>query len=229
MRKLSIILPTLRYSNAIDCIASIEANSYTDYEVIIVSTDDIITFLKGSGINLSRCKFVKDDKCNGTTYAINKGLKVAEGEYIVTLSDDCRVCSHWDDHMTEALDMYPKTDVVLGNFRVFDKTGEMPHIGYFQRLFSMFPILSRQSLNKLGCYYAEEYKAFYSDPDLGIRVSLEPGGLIYNSENSFIYHPYNPDNLHINNKNKYFEKDEETFKNKWKCLGEFKGCEVISE
>ena len=170
MPKISIILPTLRTTNALDCIHSIEVNSYTNYEIIIVSSQDVITYLRGSNCNLSTIKFVTDFKQIGTTYAINLGLKVASGEYIVTLSDDSRPCPHWDDHMIKFLEAQPKDHIVLGNFRVFDSTGEMPAIGYYGRQFSMFPILSKENLDILGTYFSEDFNAFYSDPDLGMRV-----------------------------------------------------------
>ena len=217
--KLSIILPSLRINNLDKCIDSILVNSYTKPEIILVGTQEILNS------QWENCIEVEDNKCIGTTYAIQKGLERAIGEYVVTLSDDCRVAPHWDDHMIKQLDIC-ENKLVLGNFRVFDHTGEMPRIGYYGRQFSMFPIMRREQLKSFGDYYSQEFKAFYSDPDLGMRLH-EAKGQIINCSTAFIYHVYNPDAIMENNKQRYWKKDEETFIKKWGHLGDFKGCEEI--
>jgi glycosyltransferase involved in cell wall biosynthesis len=218
--KLSIILPSLRLENARKCINSIFCNSVLDFELIVIGTQNVI------GHIFEANKLILDDKCIGTTYAIQKGLEQSSGEYIVTLSDDALVCPYWDEHMINFLESFPKDKIVVGNFRVYDHTGEMPVLGYYNRPFSMFPIIRKIDIDKLGCYYSQEFNAFYSDPDLGIRIA-EANGTIITCKTAFIYHLYNPDQLHLDNKSKYWEHDEEVFKNKWQHLGAFKGCEVI--
>jgi glycosyltransferase involved in cell wall biosynthesis len=225
--KLSIILPSLREDNLSKCLKSIYSGSHTDYEIIVVGKFEPL-FLLGGWWNQQDLdiKFIEDDKCIGTTYAIQKGLEESSGEYVVALSDDALVCPHWDDYMIEFLESFPKDKIVVGNFRVYNKNGEANKIGYYGRQFSMFPIMRKSDIEKLGCYYSTEFNAFYSDPDLGIRVA-EANGIIATYNSSFIYHPYNPDQLHLDNKSKYWQHDEDVFKKKWSHLGEFKGCEVI--
>jgi glycosyltransferase involved in cell wall biosynthesis len=218
--KLSIILPSLRLENARKCVNSIFTNSITEFELIVVGNKNVI------GHVFEADKLILDDKCIGTTYAIQKGLEQAEGEFIVTLSDDALVAPKWDIHMITYLESLPKDKVVLGNFRVYDHTGEMPRIGYYGKQFSMFPILRKSDINKLGCYYSQEFNAFYSDPDLGVRVA-EANGIVANCSSAFIYHIFNPDDNWLKSKSLYWEHDEEVFKKKWKHLGEFRGCEVI--
>lgn len=226
--KLSIILPSLREKNLNKCLKSIYANSFTEYEVIVVGKFEHL-FLLGGWWNLTdmEIKFIEDDRCIGTTYAIQKGLEQSSGEYIITLSDDAMVCPYWDYHMIRYLESFPKDKIILGNFRVYDHTGEMPKIGYYGKQFSMFPIIKKSDIDKLGCYYSTEFNAFYSDPDLGLRLALEPNGIIVNCQTAFIYHIFNPDPQWLKSKSLYWDKDEELFKNKWKILGKFKGCEVI--
>ena len=220
--KTSIIIPTLRFQNAIDCINSIKLNTFCDYEIIVITSEEL--FYKFIGIPKSFV--IQDNKCIGTTYAIGLGLAEATGDYVICLSDDCLVCPYWLDHMVYFLEKQPKEKIVVGNFRVFDSTGEMGTIGYYGRPFSMFPIISRKNLDKLGCYYSKEFNAYYSDPDLGMRVY--ENGFVKTCQTAFIYHPYNPDLLHLKNKNKYFKQDEETFIKKWGHLGVFNGCENIN-
>lgn len=225
MKTLSIILPTLRQENAINCLNAIKANSYSNYEIIVVSRRNLLYYLNCQNYSTIN---VLDNTCCGTTYAIGLGLKHATGKYIVTLSDDCRVSPHWDDHMINFLDSFEPTDeILLGNFRVYDSSGEMPAIGYYGRQFSMFPIIRRENIDALGCYFSQDFNAYYSDPDLGMRI--HEVGKIVTCKTAFIYHPYNPDELHLDNKRRYFKKDEEAFIKKWGHLGEFKGCEIIKD
>lgn len=220
--KLSIIVPSQRIENMSKCNDAIKAGTFCDYEVILVSSKlhyrDEETIEKR--IN------VFDDKCTGTTYAIQKGLEEASGDYIVALSDDALVCPHWADHMINFLEKQPKDKILLGNFRVFDHTGEMGTIGYYGHPFSMFPIMRRADIEKVGGYFSTEFNAYYSDPDLGLRVATA-NGVCVTCPTAFIYHVYNPDQLHLDNKSKYWAKDEETFKKKWASLGAFTGCQKL--
>lgn len=221
--KLSIIIPTLRLYNFSKLLTNIELNSNIDTEIIVVTNEEIKNLYTGH-TNTS-LHFVIDDKQIGTTYAIGQGLNATTGNYILTLSDDCLIAPNAFEYMLNALEKH-KNDLVIGNFNVYDRTGFLPKIGYYGRQFSPFPILSRKNLERLKTYYSTEYNAFYSDPDLGVRL-VEMGGFIVNVPIALIYHPYNPDELHKNNKSKYFQRDEDIFVNKWKHLGEFKGCEKI--
>lgn len=220
--KLSIILPSLRLENARKCINSIFCNSVLDFELIIIGNTEVLNSI------FEEDKLILDDKCIGTTYAIQKGLEQSSGEYIVTLSDDALVCPYWDEHMINFLETFPKDKIVVGNFRVYNKNGEANKIGYYGKQFSMFPIIRSSDIKKLGCYYSTEFNSYYSDPDLGIRIS-EANGIIANCKSAFIYHKFNPDNIYNLNKERYWEHDEKVFKNKWNHLGEFKGCEIINE
>jgi GT2 family glycosyltransferase len=225
--KLSIILPSLREDNLSKCLLSIYAGSYTDYEVIVIGKFDALfkfgNWWEETKLNI---KFIEDDKCIGTTYAIQKGLEEASGEYIVTLSDDARVCPYWDKHMINFLESLQQKKIIVGNFRVFDHTGEMPNIGYYGKQFSMFPIMRRSDIDKLGIYYSTEFNAYYSDPDLGIRIN-QANGIIATCPIAFIYHIFNDDTIYAQNKIRYWFDDEKKFKTKWKHLGEWKGCEII--
>jgi glycosyltransferase involved in cell wall biosynthesis len=223
MTKLSIILPSLRFNNLFHCIQSIQINTSLPYEILIITSPDIATAIKMD--TNSNVRVFIDEKCTGPVAAINQAVTEITGDYVVSLSDDCRVCPGWDKHMINFLQSQDNNCVILGNFRVYDSSGEMPSIGYYGRQFSMFPIISKKHLDILSTYYSPEYNAFYSDPDLGMRV-YEIGKVV-TCPTAFIYHPYNPDELHKINKTQYFQSDEKIFINKWSHLGTFRGCEKV--
>lgn len=230
MVKLSILIPSLRPKKLATLIHTIRQNTFVMYEIICIVKNKKYFFADEEGNNFEhRIHVIEDLYLTGTTMAIRQGLEHASGEFVVTLSDDCEVQPYWADYMIKEMEEESKLNPdisLIGNFVVYDKTGTMPHIGYFGRQFSMFPIIKQSDIMKIGGYFSTEFNAFYSDPDLGVRLA-EHGGKIINSNRATIFHPYNPDSLHLYNKSEYFQKDEEIFKKKWNHLGEFKGCEVI--
>ena len=225
--KLSIILPSVKSKELYKCIQSIVQNTTINYELFIISDYRIISNLDfkqyiGQSFN---GEIIEDVFLDGPVGAINQALPYAKGEYIVTLSDDCLVTPNWASNMISFLEkLYFKN--AIGSFRVFDETGELGDIGYYGRSFSLFPFMRRDMIHTINGYYSNEYNAFYSDPDLGIRA-WQYGKGVYTCPNAFIYHKYNPDIVHISNKSKYFLKDEEIFRKKWDWLGEWNNCQKI--
>lgn len=85
--KLSII--TINYNNSADLVKTINsvlAQSWTDYEFIIIdggSTDRSVDEIKAVAEKLS---FWVSEADNGVFHAMNKGIKEAEGEYLLMLN-----------------------------------------------------------------------------------------------------------------------------------------------
>lgn len=217
--KLSIILPSMRPKQIEDCLWSIMEYTFLPYEIILI-VDEIKNFLpiinkiNHNPAYLKNIIILKDTIKNGTVYPINLGLKYAQGEYIVTLSDDARVTPCWADEMYDYLQKQDQSIPLLGNFRVYDNKEEYGPIGYFGKIFSMFPFIKKTDIDKVGGYYLSDFNAHYADPDLGMRT-WNCGGKVITCPYAWIYHTYNGDKLHKDNYNKYFKKDEETFTKKW--------------
>ena len=90
----SIILPNRNYATFIpDAIASIKAQTLTDWECIIVddaSTDNSVAVIKDLIADDARFKFIATQQPVGISAARNIGMDMATGEYISFLdSDDC--------------------------------------------------------------------------------------------------------------------------------------------
>ena len=87
--KISIIIPTFNSSNTIQSnIESIKAQSFKDYEVIIIdnnSTDETIKIIKNN--NMPNIKFLIEEDL-GIYDAINKGIKLSDHELISVLHSD---------------------------------------------------------------------------------------------------------------------------------------------
>ena len=90
----SIITPSFNSSKFInETIESVQAQSFTDWEMIIIddaSTDESVKVIESYSISDSRIKLIKLFNNVGAGEARNKGLEVAAGKYIAFLDSDDR-------------------------------------------------------------------------------------------------------------------------------------------
>ena len=88
----SIITPAFNAENYIcETIESVKAQSYQDWELIIVddcSTDNTLAIVKGYTDNDSRIKLIKAPQNGGVAKARNLGIEQAQGDYIAFVDSD---------------------------------------------------------------------------------------------------------------------------------------------
>ena len=94
----SVIMPTYNSSKYVEkAIDSILTQTLLNLELIIIddgSTDNTVEIIKRKVEEDFRIVFIKNDKNLGVASALNKGLKLARGEYITRLdSDDIASCN----------------------------------------------------------------------------------------------------------------------------------------
>lgn len=113
--KYSIIIPT--YDNVCDlykCIESIRKYSKgceTDYEIIVV-LDGL--FQKHEGfLQEYSDKVILTDNDSGFAKSVNKGIKHAEGDYIVLLNDDTLVSPEWLQRLEKGLSIQSSKPVTI--------------------------------------------------------------------------------------------------------------------
>jgi glycosyltransferase involved in cell wall biosynthesis len=213
-KKLSIILPSLRREMLPRCLQTIVSNTRAlDYEIIVVSPFSVIEGCR------CEIKWVEDSKIAGVIYAVNRGFEAAEGEFVAALSDECRVQPDcFDNAVMFAADQADNTEVAL---HLIQKVIPPTRFEYYRRIFAPFPLLRKSLIEKLGCFFDENYKCFYADPDLSLRV-YEIGGNVQVCPTAYLSCPSLDDAVHLNNVRKYLEPDREFFKNRWNHLGEFR-------
>ena len=115
--KISIIIPTFNSSDTIQSnIDSIKAQSFKDYQVIIIdnnSTDETIEIIKKN--NIPSIKFLIEEDL-GIYDAINKGIKLSDHELISVLhSDDFYNDTNVLKSVTETFFKNKDNDVVYGD------------------------------------------------------------------------------------------------------------------
>jgi len=117
--KISIIIPTFNRPQSIKrCVESITNNNFKDYEVIVVSdgenldNDKIIYNWKKD----KRIKYIRT-RHRGPGSARNEGIKIARGEIVVFLDDDCVVSNNWIKNIYEEHQKNPRIDAIMGKIR----------------------------------------------------------------------------------------------------------------
>ena len=119
----SIILPNRNYADFIpDAIASIKAQTLTDWECIIIddaSTDNSVEVINGLIADDKRFELIINPVSKGVSACRNLGLNAAKGEYISFLdSDDC-YAEYFLEMMTE-LAWKAGSDIVSARVRIID-------------------------------------------------------------------------------------------------------------
>lgn len=210
MKKLSIIIPSLRTYRLKECLAFIHANTANvDYEVVVV----------GNAFP-DHCppvslKFVYEEIPRGVVNAVNAGFAVSDGEYVCTLSDEALVRQNWASNMLRFLAGFD------GDVQGCPKVVPPSPFHYFNKIFAPFPFMRRDLIEKVGGLFDQEYRSFYADPDLSMRVYAN-GGTVAVCEASVVYHPFINDALHQKSVQLYADQDRATFIKRWGHLGEFK-------
>ena len=153
MKKLSII--TINYNNAAGLkktLDSVAAQTYTDFEHIIVdgastdgSVDEIIAYSQSPIANRYKVTWLSEPD-TGIYNAMNKGVRMAEGEYTLMLnSGDYLVDNHVIEKIIPLLD---STDIIQGNTieECADKT--MRNRGYGKSDIDFFDVMKGHFLHQ---------------------------------------------------------------------------------
>lgn len=118
MVKISIVVPVYNASAYIGkCIDSILAQTYTDFELLLIndgSSDNSLDVLEGYAKKDKRIVVI-NQKNMGVAATRNKGIKISRGEYITFIDNDDYIDS---DYLEKFLDNTKDSpDVVIGGYR----------------------------------------------------------------------------------------------------------------
>lgn len=202
----SVILPSLRLSQLVQCLTSIERYTVDiNYEVVVVSPFDIEP--------RPNVVHVKEPRAEGIYKAVARGYEQAKGEYTIHIPDDSRATPHWAANMIAF--MRPHDNKIFeGNFRHFDAEGERPEPGYYRKLFAPFLCIRKDRVDRVGGLMDCYYDSFFGDADLSLRVWYH-GGKVETCPNAWVYHADYSDNTHKSSYNRYFVRDREAFIRRW--------------
>lgn len=121
-------------------------NGSFEYELIVVdnNSNDATKVTVASLIekNPTRIKYVFEPR-QGKSFAINTGIKLANGEIIVTTDDDCRINSDYLNKIYKNFQNYPK-DVVLMGGKISAKWLNGKYTGWLDPIFAQNPRKERR-------------------------------------------------------------------------------------
>ena len=186
--KLSIVTPSLNQGKYIEeTILSVRNQKYPNYEHIIIdggSTDETVNIVK----KYPNITFVYE-KDNGMTDAINKGLRIASGEYIGWINSDDYYA---ENVFYKIVELFRKDEVdwIVGNIAYRNEEDEslrkntyFPEINYMNLLNNPDIVkqpgtfYSMEILKQVG-YLNDKYR-MVMDYDLFIRISNLNSPLMY--------------------------------------------------
>jgi glycosyltransferase involved in cell wall biosynthesis len=176
----SIIIPTFNSAETlVDCFQSIYAQEFNDYEVLVVdgiSTDNTASIIELYANQIEHLNWVSE-KDAGVYDAMNKGIKMAKGQWLYFLgSDDQLYDAQVLSDVANYLKTKPKCEIIYGN-AYFLKSKIVWH-----GLFNISLLLLERNI----CHQAIFYKAtifeklgnynlsykIYSDWDFNIRCFM---------------------------------------------------------
>ena len=167
----SVVKPTLE---------SVIAQTYTNYEYIFVdggSKDDTVAIAKASGIKFAH---IVSERDNGIYDAMNKGIRMAQGEIIGLVNSDDFYEENAFSHMYEEVKNHPGADVYYGLVRVLaleDKEIKLYRL-HHKMLYS-YPLahaatfITKTAYEKFGLY--DTCYRISADYDLLLRILLRGG------------------------------------------------------
>jgi hypothetical protein len=167
---LSITLPSLHREQLVSVVENITWTTRERPEIIVVSP------FQPFEVPGSRIVWVREDEPAGISAAHAAAFAAATGEFVFAWTDDHYVHDGWDD-------------ILLGEFRQREKEipTEIFSLGprfvaphnnvetIFGRYYPCFPLMRRQTVERIGGWLSPDFKVGFSDPDLGMRV-WEHGG-----------------------------------------------------
>jgi len=195
--KISVIIVNWnRKDLLLECLNSLAAQTFNDYEIIIVdngSSDGSNEMIREE---FPQLRLIELGKNTGFCFANNVGIKEANGEYIALLNNDTEVDIDWLAELSKVLDSNPKYSFASSKMicmndktkidRVADSfttscfmfglvSGENAAKEYIEP-FEIFGVCGgaafyrREIFDTVG-YFDERYFAYLEDLDLNLRIA----------------------------------------------------------
>jgi GT2 family glycosyltransferase len=198
-----------------DCFQSLCAQTFSDFEVILVdngSTDGSVEYVQG---NLPGwAKVLTNIRNEGFSGGNNRGIREASGKYIVLLNNDAQADPRWLEELVKVAQKNPQAGMLAsriylrGGSKVIDNVGhliyrdglnrgrgrlEVDHGQYENLEEVLFPsgcaaLYRREMLEDVGLF-DEDFFAYGDDTDLGLKGRLAGWKCLYVPK-AIVHHRY---------------------------------------
>lgn len=184
--KSTYLIPTIKPSFCVNSIIKqIESLGNHDYEIIIISSNQIIS-------ENPNVKFVFDDKNTGSVYAINKGYKESNGDVIFLMTDDHSIPAN----LLSIFDYFETPEFKNKKAKIANLTSALGGPGYFmyhkdprfrnmERVWALYDNIQPNSIMGAGPFpidfqYAKKYNTICFPVFFRETIENLLGGVIYN-------------------------------------------------
>lgn len=195
-KKVTIITVCYNSENVIrETINSVIRQNYNNIEYILVdgkSDDSTVDIIKEASSKIDYIKYISE-KDDGIYDAMNKGLKLAEGDYIIFLNAGDKFCNN-DVIKNISENFNENIDIVYGNI-IKEKEGKYEKIKYSSKYHYKFIIgrtvchqamfINKNAIERYGNYDLNFKLA--SDYDFILRVLVQKGSFKYIDLDVVIY------------------------------------------
>lgn len=123
----SITIPAYKSNFLKECIESVVAQTYQDYQLIILndnSPEDIDGIMHQ--FDDSRIKYFKNKENCGAINVVdnwNKCLSMATGDYVMCIGDDDKLCPTCLEEYVRLINKYPDLNIYHGLTKIIDENG----------------------------------------------------------------------------------------------------------
>ena len=202
----SITIPAYKTRFLRECIDSVLAQTYTDFEVIILndaSPEDIDGIVHSFTDN--RIRYYKNEENVGAVNLVdnwNKCLELAKGDYIICMGDDDRLMPDCLEQYARMIEKYPSADLFHARTLRINEKGEPIAVshGYpeHERVFQFMLHRLNYGIQFIGdfCYRTESLKrigGYYRLPlawgtdDITAYMAAKENGVVNIQEPTFCY------------------------------------------
>lgn len=213
--KVSVIIPNWNgYELLKDCLPSLKKQTFTDFEVVVVdngSTDKSVSYIKNK---FPEIKLIELSNNTGFAPAVNLGIKICVGDYMILLNNDTRVDKKFIEYLVKTADKYPDVGLVAAkmlnfyNPKIIDSAGDYIDVvghannigmgqidnidfnkpGYTFLVTGGGSLIKRQVFETIG-FLDNYYFAYMEDVDFGLRAQIA-GLKAYYEPKAIVYHKH---------------------------------------
>lgn len=184
--RVSVLMPVYNAGRFLaDAVRSILGQTYKDFELIIVddgSTDATADILSDVAKKDLRVRLIRNESNLGIVQALNKGLSICQGEYVVRMDADDISASNRLSKQIAVMENEPEISVLGASVSYIDAEGKSlgvvresrvdKSLLYANPLLHPTVVIRKKALDKIGARYEDKY-LYAEDYFLWLRLSKE--------------------------------------------------------
>lgn len=213
--EVSVIIPNWNGKSLLkNCLNSLNKQTYKDFEILVIdngSTDRSVKFVKK---NYPDVKLIELKKNTGFAPAVNLGIKICTGLYMVLINNDTKVDKECLENLVKAAKKHQDSGLIAAKILQMDNpglidsagdyidaVGHANNFGYGEKDGKDFNggrhvflvsgggcLIKREVFEKIG-FFDPVYFAYMEDVDFSFRAQLK-GFKAYFEPKSVIYHKH---------------------------------------